>query len=137
MIDFKDHQLHFHRLGDGHSLRDQGALGLDVIINGNLNGTEALGIAHILQIEHEVLAPADIRVHPQVVLLNDSTPVKLVPQNAIVEVGRVFHHVGGKILPAHQTVFLNIALGGDPLSHHTVEIRNNQVAGTVFHGPHQ
>ena len=88
-------------------------------------------MADVLQVEHEVLAPAELRVHPEAVALHDIPAVELVPQNAVVEVGGLLHHVGGVLLPGQHPVLVNVALAGDPLPHHPVEVRDDQVAVMV------
>ena len=137
MIVLKDRQLHFDGLADSHTLVGQRTLCFHIVVNGHLKGAEGLGVADILQVEHEVLAPTDLRVHPQVVGLHNLPAVELVPQHAVIEVRGVFHHVGGVFLPGHQAVIIDIALLGDPLAHHPVEVGDNQVAGPGFRGPDQ
>ena len=94
-------------------------------------------MADIFQVEHEILAPADRRVHPKGVLFHDGPAVELVPQHAVVEVGGIFHHVGSVFLPGHQPVLINVSLLGDPLPHDPVKVGDHQVAGAAFRCTHQ
>ena len=71
------------------------------------------------------------------VRLHDRTPVELVPQNAVVEVGWIFHHVSGEILAGHHAVIINIAFLGDPLPHDPVKVGDDHVARSAFHCAYQ
>ena len=137
MIIFKDRQLHLNRPGQAVALADQRTLSLHIVIDRRVQYAEALREADVFQIEHEVLAPADFRVHLQMVLFNNLPPVQLIPEYAVIEIRRVFHHVGGELLSRHAAVLLDIPLLGDALSRHPVKIRDHQIAAVLLGHAHQ
>ena len=69
--------------------------------------------------------------------LHDLPAVQLVPKNTIIEIRGIFHHVGGIFLPGENGVLVDVPLVGNPLSHHPVKIRDDQVALVVFRCPDQ
>ena len=69
--------------------------------------------------------------------LHDVPAVELVPQDPVVEVRRVLHHVGGVALPGEDGVLVDVPLPGQALPHHPVEVRHHQVAAVVLRRPHQ
>ena len=94
-------------------------------------------MADVLQVEHKVLAPTDLGVHLQVVVSHDIPAVELVPENTVVEIGRLLHHVGGVLLPGQYPVLVDVALAGDPLPHYPVKIGDDQVAVVLSRRLHQ
>ena len=137
IVVLKEHQLGAHGFGNAQPLAGQRALGLDIVVYGHLEGKKPFGVTDIFQVEQEVLAPADGRVHLQTVLHDDIPAVELVPQYAVVKIGGVFHHVGGELLPGKGAVLINIPFGGHALPHHPVKIGDHHVAAVLPGGTHQ
>ncbi len=60
------------------------------------------------------------------------TPVQLVPENAVIKIGRILHHMRSKLFACEDTVILNIALVRDALSDDAVEIGDHQIAVALW-----
>ena len=137
VVVFKHPQLHADDVGQVHALGYQGPLGFHIVIDGGAEGGKGLGVENILQIEQEILTPAQVLVHAETILLHDFSAEELIPQHPIVVVGGVFHHIGGKGLPGHDPLLVDLPLVGDPFPGHPVKIRNHQVALGLLGGADQ
>ena len=65
------------------------------------------------------------------------TPVQLVPENAIIKISGILHHMRSKLFACEDTVILNIALVRDTLSDDAVEIGDHQIAVMFCGGAHE
>ena len=137
VVILKNHQFHLDGLADAHSLSGKRALPLHVIINRRPQGVKPFRVPDVFQVKHEVLAPADLHIHPKTVLLHQVAPIQLVPQNTVIKICGIFHHTGGKFLLRQHPVLLDVAFVRNPLSHHPVEIRNDQIAVLLLSRTHQ
>ena len=59
---------------------------------------------------------------------HDIPAVELVPQHPVVEIGGVFHHVGGIFLLGEHHGIVDVSLVGHPVFAYSVEIGDHQVA---------
>ena len=86
----------------------------------------------ILHIKDEVLAPAELRVHPEIIALDDIPAEKLVPEHAVIVVRGTFRHPVRKLLPREKSLRVDRALPGDPLLDDSVEIRYDNIRFLFF-----
>ena len=90
---------------------------------------------HILHVENKILRPVQLYIHAKLILFDDAAAEKLVPQNAVIEIGRVPHHFIRIFLAGQELFLLDVSILGHLLADHTVEIGNDHIAGRiVLHG---
>ena len=104
VVVLKHHKLHFHSLRDADLLVHQRTFCLYIIIHRCPQRIECLCIADILQIEHKILTPADLRIHPDPEAVYEIAPVQLIPQHSIVIIRRILHHKRREFLPVDHAV---------------------------------
>ena len=135
LVALEGRQLHADNLRRAlHGGGGKAVAGLDIVVHRHLQRAEGTGIADVLQVEHEVLAQADVGVHAQSVVHDHVPAVELVPQYAVVEVGGAVHHVGHVFLPGQYALVADTALVGQPFPHHPVEVRHHHVAAALLGG---
>ena len=89
---------------------------------------------NVLHIEDKVLAPAQLLVHAEMIVLHDVAAEKLVPDDAVIVVGRAFCHAGCKFLPREQAFFVNRTFSGGPPVHDAVKIGNHEIRPVCLGG---
>ena len=92
-------------------------------------------ITDILQIKQKVLAPAHFCIHTQMVLFDQITAIQLVPEHAVIVVGRILHHMRGKLGTGQQSV-LHVTLRRNAFTDNTVKIRDDEIALVFLCGLH-
>ena len=98
---------------------------------------ESSGMSDILQIEHKILTPADLRIHLQVMFHDNIPPVQLVPQYTVIKICRFFHHAAHKRFLIHHAIDFDISFMRQPLPDHPIKISNHKIRLFLFCRPHQ
>ena len=88
-------------------------------------------MAQVLQIEHEILAPAYGLIHGKPMLRDDLPLKQLIPENTVIKICRVLHHKAGKFLQTQKPVLFNVPLMGHPVPDDPVKIRDHHVRPAV------
>ena len=79
------------------------------------------------QVKQEIFAPAHLGIHFQMVVCNYLAAVQLVPENAIVEICRILHHVSGKLFAGQKSPFPDMLFFREYCLIYPVEISNDQI----------
>ena len=133
----KNISFHLDGIGQTEPLTYQRAFPFHIVIQRVMDGADMLRIAQILQIKHEVLTPADGIIHSQIVLLYNLVTIKFIPQNSIIKISRVLHHISGKFFHGQQPLCLNVALVGHPRAYHPVKITDDHITLGTLRGFHK
>ena len=136
VVALEHRELHLHRPREADLLIYQRTLRFHIIVDRRPQRIKRRRIAHILQIKQEILAPADLRIHPDPVRLHDLVPVEFVPQHSIVVVCRILHHEAHERLAPDHLVRVDVTLPRHHLPDDTIEIRDHQIAARLLGRPH-
>ena len=132
-----DGGLHLHGGLDVQILLYQGTLGEHIVVDGGFQNSYGLRMLQIVQVEDHVLAVTDFRIHADVVLFNDVPSVQFVPEDTVIQICRGEKHLIRVLAQGEDVLFLYGALTGDFISHHPVEIADNEVGRAVFRAADQ
>ena len=136
VVALEHREFHLHRPREADLLIHQRTLRLHIIVDRRPQRIERRRIAHILEIKQKILAPAELRIHPDPVRLYKRAPVQLIPQHPIVVVRRVLHHEANERFTPDHLVRVDIPLPRHHLSDDTIEIRDHHVAARLLGRPH-
>ena len=136
VVALEHREFHLHRPREADLLIHQRTLRLHIIVDRRPQRIERRRIAHILEIKQKILAPAELRIHPDPVRLHKRAPVQLIPQHPIVVVRRVLHHEANERFTPDHLVRVDIPLLRHHLSDDTIEIRDHHVAARLLGRPH-
>ena len=136
VVALEHREFHLHRPREADLLIHQRTLRLHIIVDRRPQRIERRRIAHILEIKQKILAPAELRIHPDPVRLHKRAPEQLIPQHPIVVVRRVLHHEANERFTPDHLVRVDIPLLRHHLSDDTIEIRDHHVAARLLGRPH-
>ena len=135
VVILKHHELHLHSLRDADLLVHQRTFCLYIIVHRCPQRVECLCVTDIFQIKHKILAPADLRIHPDPEAVYEIAPVKLVPQHSIVIICRIFHHKRREFLSVDHLVRLDVPFSGYHIPNDAVKIGNHHITAMFLCRP--
>ena len=129
-----DIHLHVDDFSDLKPLLHQGSLGLHIVVSRRAEHKNALRVQDVLQIEDEILAPAELFIHAKLVLLHQLPPVEFIPDDAVIIIRRALRHASRELFPAQYALFVNGTLSCRPAVHNAVKIGNHKVRPVLLRG---